>query len=272
MDSSDASNGSRTALRQPFIDTANALASLYKQAVSAERDARDAGSRAAYMHIMQWAARKSRANERLTPAEIISFCAAELAEIQATHPAPPPATVDRTLHSQSVSAPGQTQQQLVMQVSRQSQGAPDLQGKGDAGGEGNSVLLPSAHFQPQQQVPAMAYVAKDDPLVSDIKKLQVNPRKRQRVDISDTFVSACRDNDSLIFASGNGYAIHSPDSSMSPMFFETDPATRQGSSPSPRRDSKDSRDTPFISANSNEYAAKKGKNAKVHLYDKLRRK
>lgn len=272
MDSSDANNGSRTALRQPFIDTANALASLYKKAVSAERDARDAGSRAAYMQIMQWAARKSHAGERISPAEIINFCTGELAEIQANLPVSAPATVDRALHSQSVSAPRQTQQQLVTQVSRQSQGPPDLQGKGDADGPGNGVLLPSTQFQPQQQVQTVAYVARDDPLVSDIKKLHVNPRKRQRVDISDNFLSACRDNDNLIFSSGNSYAIHSPDSSMSPMFLETDPAAHQGSSPSPRRESKDSRDTPFISANSNEYAARKGKNAKVHIYDKVRRK
>ena len=32
---------------------------------------------------------------------------------------------------------------------------------------------------------------RDDPLVSDIRKLDVNPRKRQRIDLSDTFMRAC---------------------------------------------------------------------------------
>lgn len=126
-DNGSANGGSKSALRQPFIDTANALAFFYKQAVQSERDARDAGSRQAYRRILEWAARKSRAGDKVTCADIIGLCARELAAIPPRPRSP--------------------------------------EGNDDAG---------------------------DGGLTENIRKLVVNPRKRQRRDISDDFVSACR--------------------------------------------------------------------------------
>lgn len=231
MDPTEAPNGSRSALRQPFIDTANALASLYKKAVSAEREARDAGERAAYMRIMEWAARKSRASERITPAELMNFCSSELATL------PPPVPVSART-------------------------GPEVR---DTEPNGSPVQSPPAQqVVPPQPMPPVAYVTRDDNLVSDIRKLHVNPRKRQRVDISDTFVSACQgvDSGSLIM-SQDGYVLRARDNVEDGPFLQTEPGSRPPGSAPVRRES---RDTP------NEYTIRKGKNSKNHVYDKLRRK
>lgn len=257
MDLSDATNP-RPGLRQPFIETANALAGLYKQAVSAERDARDAGSRAAYMRLMQWAARKSRTGDRVTPMDIVNFCATELAQLQA----PPP---ERAPPERSHAPPLPASQGHAAVAAKLAQGEKAEEAAGNPNANANANAPPVPKFD----APPVAFVAKDEALVSDIKKLNVNPRKRQRVDISDTFVRACRSNNSLIFAD-NGHVVRSPDSSMNPIFFEAGPPNKQSASPSPRREGRDhARDALMASG---EYQGRKAKNSKAQIYDKLRKK
>lgn len=115
---------------------------------------------------------------------------------------------------------------------------------------------------------------RDDGLVSDIRKLHVNPRKRQRIDISDTFISACRrgDADGLIFSSDHGYLIRSPEENANPVLISANTSVRQGNTTPPRREGRDTREGPFGSLNGNEYVGRKGKTGKGCVYDKHRRK
>lgn len=135
----------RSTLRQPFIHTANALASLYKQASLAEQQARQSGSSAAYRAVMQWAA---CADLPLTPARLIAFCASELAD----------------------ASPDAVQPQIV----------------------------PVVKEEPEVPKPPPC-VARDEALVSDINRMYVNPKKRQRVEISDTFIRAYGEAQSFAF-------------------------------------------------------------------------
>eukprot|EP00177_Eucheuma_denticulatum_P002471 GFKZ01004440.1.p1 GENE.GFKZ01004440.1~~GFKZ01004440.1.p1 ORF type:complete len:279 (-),score=38.65 GFKZ01004440.1:528-1364(-) len=278
MDPGDNPNGSRTSLRQPFIDTANALAFLYKQSMQAEREARDAGSRAAYMHIMQWAARKSRSNQPISAADVINFCTQELAQL----PSHSPPTDNRLSHHSNQPAspphdPHSIQQQLpshnsVMHVENVSVEVADNQQHQAPAviADNQQNQAPAAQTTPTAPV---AWVARDDGLVSDIRKLNVNPRKRQRVDISDTFISACRrgDADGLIFSSDQGYLIRSQEESASSVLISANPPVRQGNTP-PLREGRDTSEGPFGSFNVNEYAGRKAKNGKGGMYDKHRRK
>lgn len=228
----DANGTSRTALRQPFIETANALASLYKEAAKAERDAKDAGAASSYRTIMQWAATKSTSGESITAADVISFCTTELSKIRPSAPAnpaerssnPPPPNSDNSQRTQEPSAPS--------------------------------------------EAPTVAYIARDDALVSDIRKLNVNPRKRQRVDISDTFITACRNNESLIFATDNPYLLDSTEDSNATFRLQTESNDISTS----RRDS--ARENSLFSSQHSDFhtSTRKSKNVKAQLYDKLRRK
>lgn len=253
MDAAESAPGTRSTLRQPFIDTANALASLYKQAAIAERDARDAGSRAAYMRIMQWAARKSRQTEPVSAADVIQFCTAELAEIP----------------SQSTSIAAAQTPPPSHDVASPVPAAPALSRPAPA------PLTPPASAQPHPAYPNAnaqmhAQFSRDDHLVSDIRKLNVNPRKRQRVDISDTFVRACRGSaNDPIMLSDCEYALGL---SSTPPFAPENNAP-QPNPPVARRDSRDNRDMAFIPATSSEFhSARRGKNTKALIYDKSRRK
>ena len=105
---------------------------------------------------MQWAAQKARKSEQLTPAQLIAFCTEQLASI-----------VD---HDDNRSHQSQQQQHQHQQQQQQSQ---------------------SQSQEKNVEAPPVAYIATDDMLVRDINRLNVNPRKRQRVDISDSFLNAC---------------------------------------------------------------------------------
>lgn len=152
----------KSSLRKPFITTANALANLYKTAAAAEQEARDAGARAAYMNVMQWAARKSRRSESFSTAEVIAMCGSELAKI-------PPSAPTRDDDVGPVAPPPPRALAPVQENRRTSQrnASPD------------------------------SCAMRDDPLVSEVRKMGLNPRKRQRTAISETFIRACED-------SGNG--------------------------------------------------------------------
>ncbi len=151
---------SKSAVGPSFISAANALANLYKKAATVEKEARDSGARSAYMSVMQWAAVKSRRNEKITTAEVIALCSSELVKIPAAAPSRQE-DVDQLPSSLARPSPLESRQRTAFQQN-------PLQG-----GSGG------------------------DALVSDIRKLAVNPRKRQRISISETFIRACED-------SGNG--------------------------------------------------------------------
>lgn len=72
---------SSSSLRQDFITTANSLAALYRSACNAESNARAAGARESYMHILEWAAIRSRRGEAIDAKELLEYCSAKLAEI-----------------------------------------------------------------------------------------------------------------------------------------------------------------------------------------------
>ncbi|KAI0565026.1 hypothetical protein FGB62_22g535 [Gracilaria domingensis] len=232
MDNSDTNAPSRSALRQPFIDTANALAFFYKQAAVAERDARDAGSRAAYQQIIQWAALKSRSADPVSAADVIGFCAAELAQL------PNP-----SLSSNERSAPT----------------APPPNAAG-----GTTVARTDAEM-PHCEAPAVAYVPRDDALVSDIKKLHVNPRKRQRVDLSDAFIRACDEENSFVFAPDHPHALSNHDAN-SNMHGQNGLLGVQQNALQSKKDVKETH------ASANEYLSRKPRHPKSHVYDKHKRK
>lgn len=145
---------SKSAVGPPFIAAANALANLYKKAATVEKEARQDGARSAYMNVMQWAAQKSHRNEKITPSELIALCSQELAKVPA--PSPAPRVEDENVPVSTTSAPASTVQQ---------NNTANQNSSGSGG----------------------------DTLVSDIRKLQVNPprsRKRPRMCISDTFIRA----------------------------------------------------------------------------------
>lgn len=166
----DNADPSKSAVGLPFIAAANALANLYKKAATVEKDSRDLGTRAAYMKVLEWAARKSSNNEKITTAELITLCSDELAKV----PAPP----SRVEEDPSVAAP-----RPLPYESRQ-QRAPVVQ---------------------QHAAPVSGG---EDTLASDIKKLAVNPRKRQRTSISETFIRACQESgNASLFSMGSTHNI-----------------------------------------------------------------
>lgn len=75
----DRSRGRGSSLRRPFATTANALTTLYKTAVTAERDARAAGERAAYLSMLEWAARRSTAGMTVGAGDLAQFASERLA-------------------------------------------------------------------------------------------------------------------------------------------------------------------------------------------------
>jgi hypothetical protein len=77
MDPPPAANAS--ALRRPFIATANALTALYKTAATAEREARASGERTAYLAIIEWVARRNRAGLSVGAADVAGFASERLA-------------------------------------------------------------------------------------------------------------------------------------------------------------------------------------------------
>ncbi|CAN8061558.1 unnamed protein product [Agarophyton chilense] len=239
MDNPDANASNRSALRQPFIDTANALAYFYKQAGVAERDARDAGSRAAFQKIIQWAALKSRSAEPVSAADVISFCAAELAQLP-THSV----STERAPHSSHVS---------------------------------NAPTCPPASRvdadMPHGEAPTVSYVPRDDALVSDIKKLHVNPRKRQRVDISDAFIRACRNQeDSFVFtAPDQSHGLQNHDGNSNALGHSGLQGMQHNALHS-KKDIKDSREFHIHHTSGNEYISRKPRHPKSHIYDKHKRK
>lgn len=240
MDNSETHGSNRNALRQPFIDTANALASLYKQSVAAERDARDAGSRMAYQRIIQWAAKKSRSGEPLSAADVVSFCATELAQL----PNNPPSS-DRTTNSPPQSSPPISTSQARNQDSE----------------------------MPNCNAPPVAYVARDDALVSDIKKLHVNPRKRQRVDISDAFIRACSgEENAFVFSPDHLYALQNHDNSSNALSAQNALHASQQNTHQSKKDAKDGRDMFVHHTSGNDYNSRKPRNPKMHMYDKHKRK
>jgi hypothetical protein len=137
-----------SSLRQPFIATANALAELYKRAASAERGARDAGERAAYLDVLEWAARRAAAGDGVSAQDVVSFATQRLAD-----------------HSTRSSLPN----------------APN------AGG-GDSLAIATA-----TTTNAAGGAGDTTSLATGIGKLQVNPRKRPRVDLGDTFLDVWRE-------------------------------------------------------------------------------
>lgn len=214
----------RSSLHSTFTHTANALASLYKQSLVAERDARESGARTAYHSVMQWAARVARTGRQVSVADVISMCASELGKMpQPNNPTTTVATsttqpqqqaqqgnansnnnhnhnssktvnnnscsdrtVQRTANNNSKSSAPQQQQQRGCDMSLDSPSA-----------SGTCTTVTTT--QALATATNMAYIARDEGLVSDIKKLNVNPRKRQRVEISEAFVRACRSVDNAAF-------------------------------------------------------------------------
>lgn len=163
---------------------------------------------------MQWAACKSRSTDPITPAELIAFCADELAQI-----------------------PVSTNPQIIP-------AAP--------------VVAPAARDADDSH----AYATRDDGLASGIRKLNVNPRKRQRVDISDTFVRACRtENGNFVFPNDHAYAAQDVSNAQS-LRMQTD-AVPQCAPVKKDREQRDNVDY----ANS-----RRSKNSKVLGYEKLRKK
>lgn len=230
MDTAETPSSGRGALRQPFIETANALASLYKRACDVERDARNGASRAAYMRVMQWAARKSRSQEPLTAAELISFCAESLADIPQVNPSSShiPSSPDRSSTMELQSPPQQQQQQIV---------------------------------------------SKDEALVSDIKKLHVNPRKRQRVDISDAFIRACTnaDNGSIVVSGDQAFIFPLQERPPSQIRTHSDPFVSQKNI-NPKKESKENKESSLFNAGSNELASNKKNKVKPTFHEKHKRK
>lgn len=225
--------GGRSLLYQPFINTANALTSLYKQAAILERDGRDAGLRSAYQHIMQWAARKGRAGESISAADVISLCAGELASLpQPTQSSTATLTpaVSNTPASRTVSNP-----------------TPPASLTNHPPPHATDMVLDSSGISPQVSVPPSAYIPRDDGLISDIRKLNVNPRKRQRIEITEAFKSAFRTLDNAPFLLSDDCAFNSltsPERSVSPRNMQPDAAVtgRHTNSSAARRDSRDNRD------------------------------
>lgn len=159
---------SKSAVGPSFITAANALANLYKKAATLEKEARDAGARSAFMSVMQWAAVKSRGNEKITTAEVIALCSSELVKI--------PASSNPTRHDDA---------DMVAPV----------------------LIRPTPH-EPRQRTSFQQNNQQSgsggDTLVSDIRKLAVNPRKRQRISISETFIRACEGSgNSSLFSMGS---------------------------------------------------------------------
>lgn len=207
MDEKESSAG-RSALYQPFINTANALASLYKQAATLERDGRDAGSRTAYQNIMQWAARKRLAGEAISPGDVISLCASELASLPqptlSSNPTLPPVSSNTTSSRHALNAP--------------SSGALN----NPPASHVSDMVLDSPGNSAQVTVPPTAYIPRDDGLVSDIRKLNVNSRKRQRVEITEAFKDAFGGVDNASFLFADDRALASPDRSVSPRNTQAD--------------------------------------------------
>jgi hypothetical protein len=157
-----------SSLRQPFIATANALAELYKRAASAERCGRDAGERAAYFDVLEWAARRAAAGDTLSAQDVVAFATQRLAD-----------------HSTRISHPN----------------APSTSG-GDS-------LAPATTTTTQ----AAGGAGDTTSLATGIGKLQVNPRKRPRVDLGDTFLDVWREeglSQSLCFQAHHSQQQQSP--------------------------------------------------------------
>lgn len=234
-------NSSRSGLYQPFLNAANALASLYKQAMTLEKEGRDSGLRLAYQHIMQWAARKSRSGDQITAAELITLCAKELANL------PPPSTTTSTAMTPLMTGAATSSRNVPNVIS-------GLITNGNQGNGQGSDMVPeqpggSAEVAAPGTQTTPAYVARDDGLISDIHKLNVNPRKRQRVDINEAFTSAFRSmgNPYFSFLDDCNFRQRSPEQTSSPhRVVQMEGAfsgSRQTSNNSSRRESRDSRDS-----------------------------
>lgn len=222
----------KSSLRKPFITTANALANLYKTAAAAEKEARDAGARAAYMHVLQWAARKSRRSEPLSSADVISLCGGELAKL----PQPSPLRDDES-PSPSVGVTG----------------APPPRPPAALPAEGRRA---SAHRTVSPDAGAM----RDDPLVSDIRKMGLNPRKRPRIAISETFIRACEDSGNAMFSMGSQAGGMRGDFGDAPM--------RGGR----EADEMEGRETRAQTAGARGAEARKTRSARLNVIEKQRRK
>lgn len=233
----DNTDPNKSALRMPFITAANALANLYKSAASAEKEARDVGSRAAYMHIMQWAARKSRKNEGLTPAELINLCTTELSKIPASSSTPTPAA---TRSDDDASPPFSSSATRALP---------------------HETRLRSAQQQThsQQSQGSSGGAMRDDVLASGIRKLAVNPRKRQRTAISETFIRACEDGYGNLFSMGS--APHGSDRDRPFMSPLDDTDSRDGRPPAAPG-----------SRNSAEISVRKTRSGRGNFIEKQRRK
>lgn len=253
----------RGALHTSFTHTANALASMYKQSLSAEREARDAGARSAYQNMMQWAARKPRKEGMIPVADIISFCATEITKM------PQPSSSLISSHS----LPGATNSTVIAQNPTERPSTRNNQSFNTNSLQRNSadmLLDPSSNpVQSQQHYNQdhsnVAYIARDESLVSEIKKLNVNPRKRQRIELSEAFLRACGtvDNPSFLFSDDCGYTKRSPDRA-SAVVVQTELM---------RRDNRESRDGAHFSTGTNEPGTvRHGKGSKSHSHDKQRKK
>lgn len=181
----------RGALHTSFTHTANALASMYKQSLMAEREARDAGARSAYQNVMQWAARKPRTNGMIAVADIISFCAAEITKM------PQPTSSLISTHA----LPGTTNSTVIVQNSTERPSTRNNHSNNANNSHRNSAdmlldVSPNStqsqqQFLHNQDHGNVAYISRDEGLVSEIKKLNVNPRKRQRIELNEAFLRAC---------------------------------------------------------------------------------
>lgn len=259
MDDRDG-NMPRSVLHTSFTHTANALASLYKQALMAERDARDTGARSAYQNIMQWAARRSRNGGSISVADLISLCAAELTKI------PPPTTP--TIFGQPPSSSSFLQSSNEKTNTRNS----NLVNNNNSTFRSSSDMILDSSTNSIQQQPhhpqensVIPYIARDEGLVSDIKKLNVNPRKRQRIEISEAFMRACGsvDNAGFLFSDEYGHSRRSPERSPSLI----------GQPDIGRRDGRENRDSAPPSSGTTESAVpRSGKGNKSQNHDKQRKK
>lgn len=174
-----ASSGSAQSLLRPsFIETANALAELYKRAVSAEREANHAGERAAYMAVLEWAARRSRNGEHVSASEVMRYASEQLARIPTAHQG------------------GNGPQNCSQTEAHGPQGA--VNAHGETGSGLNTAASADSGRNDMHSNPVAcggALQAVGDALVNRLNKLNVNPRKRPRIDLDDSLLSVFREED-----------------------------------------------------------------------------
>lgn len=171
---SNGAPGATSALRHHFIATANQLAKLYSSAAASESSAREAGERQAFLSMMEWAAKRRRTGEPVDAQAVLEFASERLGDIASR--AQPPA--GNMVVSGGGGFDGRTD--------RQGSALPSGSSNPTSGGTCTmSTMASNACANDTNGIPGNG----GDSLASGIRKLQVNPRKRQRIDAGDMFLN-----------------------------------------------------------------------------------